>query len=126
MATVGTPAVRTQLPVARSPQDAAARALRTAGALPAGSLALGILWSYWPTLEAMVERWWSDPQYSHGFLVPVFAVAVLWSRRTLWHESRWQPSWWGLPVLSVALVMRLISATADIEPLDGISLVPAL
>src|SRR5215211_9162772 len=25
----------------------------------------------------MAERWSSDPQYSHGFIVPVFALVVL-------------------------------------------------
>jgi exosortase len=51
---------------------------------------------------------------------------VLWSRRALWQASQWQPSWWGLPVLAVAVAMRLVSARADIEPLDGLSLLPAL
>jgi len=126
MATVGTQTIRAQSPAAHSPRDAAVRAARSPAVLMTGSLSLAMLWSYWPTLGTMVERWWSDPQYSHGFLVPLFAAAVLWSRRDWWDKARWQPSWWGLPVLAIAAAMRLVSASAGIEPLDGFSLVPAL
>src|SRR6267154_6686702 len=108
MATVGTQTIRAQSPVARSPRDAAVRAARSPAVLMTGSLSLALLWSYWPTLGTMVERWWSDPQYSHGFLVPLFAAAVLWSRRDLWDKAQSRPSWWGLPVLAIAVAMRLV------------------
>ena len=48
-------------------------------AIVAGALA----WAYWPTLTTMADKWTSDPQYSHGFLVPVFALYLLWHRRRL-------------------------------------------
>src|SRR5260370_305258 len=33
-------------------------------------LSLGCLtWAFWPTLTELFHTWWSDPQYSHGFLV---------------------------------------------------------
>jgi len=34
-------------------------------------LAVGLLWAFWPILVAMAERWSNDPQYAHGYLVPV-------------------------------------------------------
>jgi exosortase len=123
MATVETQPVE---PIAAPRNPAAPRNLLVAGSTTAGLLALALLWSYAPTLETMIERWWSDPQYSHGFLVPVFAAAVLWSRRALWQEARWRPSWWGLPVLVSALAMRLVAAVGDIQPLDAVSLLPAI
>jgi exosortase len=118
-------------PAARPPAPPLARqvlrhAHQHAAALAAGTLALALVWSYGSTLEAMAERWWSDPQYSHGFLVPLFAAAVLWSRREGWTKVRWQPSWWGLPVLALALALRLIAAGSDIAALDAFSLLPAL
>lgn len=125
MASVDSPQVRSHGPPNRT-AALAQRALRHAAAITAGSLALAILWSYGSTLEAMAERWWSDPQYSHGFLVPLFAAVVLWSRRALWQRVRWQPSWWGLPVLAAALALRLVAAGSDIAALDAFSLVPAL
>src|SRR6476620_5590801 len=40
----------------------------------AGTLAAVLIISCWHTLRVMVERWSTDPQYSHGFLVPIFAL----------------------------------------------------
>src|SRR5437763_1239987 len=40
-------------------------------ALALAALMLCLLWAYWTTLATMAERWATDAQYSHGFLVPV-------------------------------------------------------
>jgi exosortase len=96
-------------------------------ALPAlGALALCLLWAYWPTFRAMAERWSDDPQYSHGFLVPVFALVVLWSRRAHFPRPPWRGSGWGAACLLAALLMRLAGGYLYLEPLDGLSLLPAL
>jgi exosortase len=126
MASVESPQVRSHSPPTRPAAALRQRALRHPAAVAILSLAFALVWSYASTLEAMAERWWSDPQYSHGFLVPLFAAAVLWSRRAQWERVRWQPSWWGLPVLAGALALRLIAAGSDIAALDALSLVPAL
>ena len=40
---------------------------------------LGLLgWAYWPTLEFLYSKWSNDPQYSHGFLVPIFSAYLIW------------------------------------------------
>jgi exosortase len=87
---------------------------------------LGMLWAYAPTLAGMTERWSNDPQYSHGFLVPVFAGIVLWVRRAQYVDVEFKPSWWGLPWLLFAAVLRLVSAAFYLEWLDALSLLPAL
>jgi exosortase len=122
MASVESPLLRSQHP----PSRAAMLVVRHSAPMAAVSLALALLWSYGSALAAMADRWWNDPQYSHGFLVPIFAAVVLWSRRAGWQAVRWQPRWLGLPVLAVAMTLRLIAAGADIAALDAISLVPAV
>ena len=76
------------------------------------------------TLERLFERWSQDPQYSHGFIVPLFALAVLWSRRAMLKQVVWQPAWLGLPLLMTGVISRIIAAQSDIEPLDALSLLP--
>jgi exosortase len=98
-------------------------AVRDAAALFA-FLSAGWFWCYWPTLTLMADRWSRDPQYSHGFLVPVFAAVLLWSRREL--LSVGQPDLWGLPLLGGAMAMHVLGAVLDIEALDAYSLLPAL
>jgi hypothetical protein len=59
--------------------------LTTSRAGTVGSLALLsalVLVLYGRLLEAMVQQWWSDPNYGHGFLVPVFAAYILWRERS--------------------------------------------
>jgi exosortase len=112
---------------------AAARAAGAALATPRGAtgaalvaLALGLLWSCWTTLGAVAERWARDPEYSHGFLVPVFALVVLWHRRARCPVRGLEPEWGGLVLLAIGAAMRLVAAPADIAPLDAFSLLPTV
>jgi exosortase len=89
-------------------------------------LALGLLWAYGPTLAGLARCWSDNPQYSHGFLVPVFAAVVLWVRRSRYPSVRFEPSWWGLAWLALASAMRLGAAAFYHEWLDALSLLPAL
>jgi exosortase len=91
-----------------------------------GVLGLALVWSYWTTLQAMAERWSTNPQYSHGFLVPLFAGAVLWFRRQQLGDVAWQPTPWGLPLLALGLGLRLVAVRMDVESIDAFSLLPAL
>jgi exosortase len=90
------------------------------------ALAAGLLWSYWPALAAMARRWTADPQYAHGYLVPVFALVLLWLRRDRLDPSVCRTSWWGVPLLLFACVLRLAGALFFYEWLDGLSLLPSL
>jgi exosortase len=112
-------------PSCPAPRTAVSPLLREA-AVAVALLTAGLLWSYLPTLAALAERWARDPQYSHGFLVPVFALALLWSRRDLLAHAVWKPELWGLPLLLGGLALRQLAALANIDALDSISLLPVL
>src|SRR4051812_22408341 len=90
----------------------------------AGLLLVVLLWSFWTTLAAMADRWARDPQYSHGFLVPLFALVVLWFRRDWLKKATWDPSLLGLPILLAGVVIRLLAIRRDIQPLDAFALLP--
>ena len=94
--------------------------------LVGAALIAAVIVSHWPTLATMADRWSHNPQYSHGFLVPIFALMVLWSRRALLKRVAWKPAWIGLPLLLIGVCARLIAVQADIEPLDAFSLLPTL
>lgn len=86
-------------------------------------IVVSVFWAYWPTLVTMAQRWTYDPQYSHGFLVPVFALFVLWSRKEH-YPILWQGEWWGLGLLCLGVVSRFLSALFFYQWLDGYSLLP--
>jgi exosortase len=92
----------------------------------AGTVCAVLAWVYWSAWEEMVGRWLRDPQYSHGFLIPVFAAVVLWFRRGDLPERFLAPSWWGVPWVLAAAAVRLAGAFFYFPWLDGWSLVPGL
>jgi exosortase len=92
----------------------------------AGFLAVAAIVSYGASLAGLVERWWSDPDYLHGFLVPVVAGFLLWQRRELIAGQRLAGSWWGLVLVGLSAAMRWASAYYYYELLDPASLIPCL
>lgn len=85
-----------------------------------------VVWAYWITLGDLAFRWNHDPQYSHGYLVPGFAVILLWLRRRMVAEIAPEPSWWGLPVLALGLAMRLVGSFLYYVWIDQFSLLVCL
>jgi len=84
------------------------------------------LWAYWPTLEAMGHKWFHDPQYSHGYLVPLFAAGLLWWRRAQAPAYRPTLCWWGIPLLAAGILARLAGTYAYFDWLDAASLLPCV
>lgn len=91
----------------------------------AGFLGVAALWSYWTTLAAVASRWADDPQYSHGYLVPVFALYLLWQRRGCLNGQAGRGNWLGVGLLALAVGLRLAGAYCRFDYLDQISLLPA-
>jgi exosortase len=87
------------------------------------------LWAYVPLFRTLADRWAHDPQYSHGWLVPAFALFLLWRR---WQdnptsdleEARGAP--WGLLLVAFAVALRLAGARYYVGWLESFSLLPCL
>jgi exosortase len=62
-----------------------------------------VLLVYAPVLSHLARQWWDEPDYSHGFLVPIFSAYVLWLRRDLLRKVVPRPSWTGMAVLCASL-----------------------
>jgi exosortase len=90
------------------------------------ALVASLAWAYWPTLTAMADKWWTDPQYSHGFLVPAFAAYLLWHRRQLLPATLASPSFCGLLLVGLGLGMHLVGAYIYFDALAMASLLPVL
>src|SRR6266478_1932550 len=70
-----------------------------------GSL-IGFL--YYHILARLVADWWTDPNFSHGFLIPVFSALVAWQNRKRLRAQEFRPSWMGLLVISGALLVLIV------------------
>ena len=87
-------------------------ALAGKGHLWAGLAALvflGVLAGlYAGILRDLARQWWDDPNYTHGFLVPIFSGFLVWQRRKQLAALPVKGSWIGLPVLLAGLGALLL------------------
>jgi exosortase len=90
------------------------------------AFSVALLWAYWTAFHSMAQRWWGDAQYSHGFLVPAFALGVLWWRRGQLSAAALIPNWWGLVLVAAGMGLRLIGAWYYLDWFDSLSLLPCL
>src|SRR5262245_50285234 len=86
-----------------------------------------VAWAFLPTFEWMADKWVSDPQYSHGFLVPLFSAYLLW------RAARSGSLAWGTtaPVLGgvimvAALGLRWLAGGLMFHQLDALALLLSL
>lgn len=73
-----------------------------------GVLGVLLLALYWTILRHLVGQWWHNPNFSHGFFVPLFSAFVLWQDRHRLARVPLRPSWLGLPVLAFALCVLIV------------------
>jgi exosortase len=84
-------------------------------------------WSYWTTLGAIAHEWKTNSVYSHGYLVPLFALVLLGFRRKKVDGIKPAPNWVvGCGFLLVAAGLRLASAYYYVPWFDFLSLLPCL
>jgi exosortase len=89
-------------------------------------LAATAAWAYRSTLGNLLHRWSVDPEYSHGYLVPLFSLGILWFRRSQIAEARLQSSWGALALLGAGAALYLAGNCFYFTWLEQISLLPVL
>ena len=72
--------------------------------------AVALALCYAPTLRGMFEQWSNDEDMSHGFVVPIVILWIVWRERERWRTLPAEPNWWGLAVLAAGAGMQFIAA----------------
>jgi exosortase len=72
------------------------------------ALLISIAFLYKGIFFALVRDWWTDPDLSHGFIVPLIAAYVVWQRKQTLASLPLKPSWWGLGVMAGAIGILLL------------------
>lgn len=81
---------------------------------------------YASTLGGLAHVWWTMPDYGHGFFVPVFSLALLWSRREMIKPWPQEGSWWGLAFFGLFGAFMLASEYFPYATPRRMSVVPFL
>lgn len=82
-----------------------------------------VLGLYAPVLSRLVRQWYTDPDYSHGFLVPFLSAYLLWQRRDKLAEVVRRPSNAGLLLVIGSLGLLFLGSLGAELFLTRISLV---
>ncbi len=94
---------------------------------PAGVLLTGIfLLLYFRTFEWLLESWIYDPFYSHGFLVPVISLFIVWWKRNELKNIKQEKNPIGIYVFGFGLLLYVVGTLWKAFFLLGISLIPVL
>ncbi len=73
-------------------------------------LAFGLL--YWNTIYEMVMEWYIDPNYSHGFLIPIISGYLLWQRKDNLKSVVINSTNLGLIIVIIGLCVYLVGNVA--------------
>jgi exosortase len=90
-----------------------------------GGLVVLLVIAYWD-MFALTSAAWNDGLYSHGWIVPVFALALIWMRWQPFVDTPAQERWIGLGLLVLGLSVRLYAAEYGVQPLDRLSFLPSI
>lgn len=69
---------------------------------------------YFQVIVDLVNQWWVDPNYSHGFLVPLVSIFLIWKKRDKLRTLEKRRSYSGLFILLCGLGIYIIG-TAGAE-----------
>ncbi len=75
--------------------------------LPASIIALLAVALYYRTGVKLVIDWYNIPDYSHGFLVPLFSLFLVWDKRRQIAATPIVPTWSGVPLVALGLVILI-------------------
>jgi exosortase len=78
---------------------------------------------YYRVLAKLVVDWYEIPDFSQGFLVPIFAAYLVWNKRKTLEETKIVPSWRGVGVIVLGLMVLVLGVYGAELFLSRISLV---
>jgi len=73
-----------------------------------------ILFLYRHAFVKLVDDWVNDPNYTHGFVVPLASIWIVWSMRRTLARTEVEAKTWGLLVIAFAL-LQLLAGTLGAE-----------
>ncbi|MBL1321905.1 MAG: VPLPA-CTERM-specific exosortase XrtD [Methylophaga sp.] len=64
--------------------------------------------AYWNGLADAVFRWGNQEEYSHGFLIPLVSLYILWEKKAQIQAAMGPPLWSGLFIILVAIAIFIV------------------
>jgi len=93
--------------------------------LPLAALAAAALFvvGFNGTMKTLWEAWQNNENYSHGLLIPPIAAYLVWTKREELRALPLAPSWIGIAVLGLGVLLQLVGLRGDVSIFQGYALV---
>jgi len=65
---------------------------------------------YYDVVARLIHQWSNDPNFSHGFIVPLFSAFIVWTQRRELVELPVKPSNWGFVIIAGSLLMVIVGS----------------
>lgn len=78
------------------------------GWLPYAIIAALLVAIYYHIAAKLVYDWYTIPDYSHGFLVPLFAGYLIWDKKAKLSAIPVQPTWRGLSLIILGIILLIL------------------
>ena len=79
--------------------------------------------AYFPVWKGLILAWYSNDQYSHGFLIVPLCIYIVWRKKEKLAEIQIRPSQWGLALATFSLLLYLFAHLAEITTVASFSMV---
>lgn len=91
--------------------------------LPSLILLALVIAIYAGVMVKLVNDWYTDPDFSHGFLVPLFSAYLLWTQRHALRSTPVRQSWAGVPLILLSIFTLFLGVYGAELFLSRISLI---
>ena len=91
-----------------------------------GALAVLFLLTYAPLYPKLAETWLEDSNNSHGLLIPIVSLFLMWEVRTRIKTVKSMPSLIGLGLLAVSLIVYFITYVGGLAFAARITMITTL
>jgi exosortase len=76
--------------------------------LPYVTIAILLIVLYYRVAVKLVYDWYTIPDYSHGFLVPLFAAFLIWDKRKVLKATPIKQTWSGIAVVVFSIAVLTV------------------
>lgn len=72
-------------------------------------IAIGLaVFTYWGGLAEAALRWEVQEEYSHGYLIPLVTLYILWEKKDLILSAVSEPLWLGVVLIFLAIIVLIV------------------
>jgi len=78
---------------------------------------------FWSPILRLVANWLTRPEYSHGLVIPLVSGYLIWQRRDLLEQVRFEGSWAGVAIVVAGTLLWLVGELSAIYAVTQLALV---